>query len=127
MQTTRLAGHILPHEGRLSAGRQAEGVGVCSCGATSEVLPSANARKRWHAEHKDLIRTRGFDHLAAYPATAQQVRALIAALESDIAWQREMYGNSKDPAEKSAIGRLIGMEDALRIVREHLTPKPAAS
>lgn len=28
------------------------GIGVCRCGATSPVLPSNAARKRWHAEHK---------------------------------------------------------------------------
>lgn len=126
MENTRLAGHILPHEGRLNSGRQAEGAGVCSCGATSEVLPSANARKKWHAEHKDLIRTRGFDHLAAYPATAEQVRALIADLEADAAWQHMTYGGSTDPEDQAAIGRLVGLQDALRMVREHLTPKAAS-
>lgn len=127
MQVNRLSGHILPNEGRINAGRTAEGHAVCSCGATSpESLPSANARKAWHRDHKALIRTRGVDHLAAYPATAEQVAALLADLETQVAWQRQMYGNSKDPAEKSALGRLVGMEDALRIVREHLTPKAAS-
>jgi hypothetical protein len=127
MRANRLAGHILPNEGRLNAGRTAEGRAQCSCGATSEVLPSASARRRWHREeHKERVRECGVDRFALYPASVEQVAGLFAALEADVAWQRQMYGNSSDPAEKSAVGRLIGMEDALRTVREHLTPKAAS-
>lgn len=57
------------------------------------------------------------------PIPFAKVEVLIADLNADIAWQRKTYGNSTDPAEKSAVGRLIGMEDALRMVRQHLTPK----
>ena len=32
------------------------GIGVCRCGASSAVLPTAAARKAWHREHKDAIR-----------------------------------------------------------------------
>lgn len=68
---TRLSGHELQYEGapyRLEgrravridssyyATRAGEGRGLCSCGAYSKVLPSAAARKRWHAEHKDAVR-----------------------------------------------------------------------
>jgi hypothetical protein len=60
MRSNRLAGHTLPNEGRingLSVGySQCCGPAVCSCGAESEVLHGANARKRWHREHKDKIR-----------------------------------------------------------------------
>lgn len=48
---------------------------------------------------------------------------LIADLEADVAWQQKTYGGSTDPREKSALGRLVGMQDALRMVRQHLTPK----
>jgi hypothetical protein len=60
MRANRLAGHILPNEGRIFGNGigypQAEGVARCSCGATSEVLQSANARKAWHRAHKDAVR-----------------------------------------------------------------------
>jgi hypothetical protein len=62
----RLAGHELPHEGkatkkeRRNFAPQQTGLAVghtyCSCGARSPELPSDNARKRWHREHKDEIR-----------------------------------------------------------------------
>lgn len=29
-----------------------EGVGLCTCGAASEILESGNARKKWHRDHK---------------------------------------------------------------------------
>lgn len=32
------------------------GMALCSCGATSPILPSGNARKRWHREHKAQMR-----------------------------------------------------------------------
>lgn len=32
------------------------GRGLCACGATSDVLPSAGQRRRWHREHKQAIR-----------------------------------------------------------------------
>lgn len=59
---TRVAGHALPNEGRV---RDAygywtnEGTAVCSCGARSDSLSSTNARKRWHAEHKQQIAAEG--------------------------------------------------------------------
>lgn len=40
---------------------------------------------------------------------------VIAALEPEIAWQREAYGDGSD---KVGMGRLIGMEDALRTIHE---------
>lgn len=33
-----------------------EGCGVCSCGASSPVLETDGARKRWHRQHKDQLR-----------------------------------------------------------------------
>jgi hypothetical protein len=61
--TNRLVGHELPWEGRLnndrfSEIRNGEGATHCSCGEPSPVLPTTNARKRWHQEHKDAIRAR---------------------------------------------------------------------
>ena len=60
---TRVKGHGLLHEGRYwnglayVSGGMAHG--ICSCGAGSEPLPSALARKRWHREHKtDIITAR---------------------------------------------------------------------
>lgn len=36
--------------------RAGDGHGKCSCGAVSEEsLPSANARKRWHRDHKQRV------------------------------------------------------------------------
>jgi hypothetical protein len=61
MKNTRLAGHGLRYEGRYYApgsGYRSGGMapGTCECGAKSEPLPSAAARKRWHAGHKADIR-----------------------------------------------------------------------
>ncbi len=60
MRSNRLAGHELPNEGRLYENGiypVQQGVGVCSCGDKSQVLPSANARKKWHRDHKNDIRS----------------------------------------------------------------------
>ena len=58
---TRLAGHGLFNEGRYWTGfRYVSGgmaTGVCECGAKSKPLPSANARKKWHRDHKNDIRS----------------------------------------------------------------------
>ena len=51
---TQIPGHGLRAEGKpggLYSGTRT-GPGVCSCGATSEVLESDAARKRWHVQHK---------------------------------------------------------------------------
>lgn len=55
----RLAGHSVPYEGRIFDGwlvRDGAGEARCSCGAVSPVLPSTNARRKWHREHKDEVR-----------------------------------------------------------------------
>jgi hypothetical protein len=62
MRSNRLAGHTLPNEGKLrdASGWLApyvEGPARCSCGDWSPRLPSAYARKKWHREHKDKIRS----------------------------------------------------------------------
>lgn len=63
----RLPGHALRSEGK-AYGRNGEpegplvcyrghiGQALCECGATSEVLWSDAARRRWHAAHKDELR-----------------------------------------------------------------------
>jgi hypothetical protein len=59
MKSTRLAGHTLPDEGRIrdSDGYWiATGPAVCSCGETSDELPSDNARRRWHRNHKQTVK-----------------------------------------------------------------------
>lgn len=82
--STRLAGHSLAAEGRPVVGfdgdwpddfachwwfaspgsrgvyvrRGPEGRALCECGEWSPELPSTAARKRWHREHKDEVRTR---------------------------------------------------------------------
>lgn len=60
MRSNRLAGHTLPGEGRIFGNGvgnpQCCGPAVCSCGERSEVLHGANARKRWHREHKEKVR-----------------------------------------------------------------------
>lgn len=51
----RVQGHSLPNEGCIYSGgfrQRGEGSTKCQCGATSPVLPSDAARKRWHANHK---------------------------------------------------------------------------
>lgn len=65
---TQLRGHGLLCEGRPFAvwvtgaevptflGPSGDGVGLCSCGAHSDVVPTNAARRRWHNEHKDAIR-----------------------------------------------------------------------
>jgi hypothetical protein len=117
--------------------RQAAGESGCKTPAVAELNRSRRDGENWWAYCPDHMYGRWIEDgrvlqwrvvpVESAAVSAGRVRALIAALESDIAWQRQMYGNSEDPAEKSAIGRLIGMEDALRIVREHLTPTPAAT
>ena len=67
MNANRLAGHTLASEGapyllneqgemqrqwKRYGGVSGEGRGLCSCGATSEILPSAYRRKKWHRAHK---------------------------------------------------------------------------
>lgn len=58
---TQIPGHGLQAEGRAYGDNGnggwtrimvGDGVGLCSCGDTSEVLPSDAARKRWHKDHK---------------------------------------------------------------------------
>lgn len=59
MGSNRLAGHELSNEGRIYGDGiyiVREGKTRCSCGVESPVLPSANARRRWHANHKDEVR-----------------------------------------------------------------------
>jgi hypothetical protein len=48
----------VPRDGRWARiyGGSKVGVGVCSCGQTSDVLTSNNARKRWHKDHKAEVR-----------------------------------------------------------------------
>jgi hypothetical protein len=79
-KNTRLPGHGLRSEGMPylwadwgegPAWRQSldwRGYGLCSCGATSEVLASNGARKRWHADHKDEVRAA----LAASPDSSKE-------------------------------------------------------
>lgn len=79
MRTNRLAGHELPHEGKAThktrpnfapsqTGKQ-EGHTYCSCGEQSPELPSDNARKKWHRNHKNDIRSAaGLEQLAARQA-----------------------------------------------------------
>lgn len=58
MRANRLAGHTLPNEGAIRDGIYIVTVGStrCSCGIESPVLPSDNARRKWHRDHKDTIR-----------------------------------------------------------------------
>jgi len=60
----RLAGHELRNEGRVYGGYSAgyingPGRATCSCGFRSEELPSTNARKQWHRDHKARVRAGG--------------------------------------------------------------------
>lgn len=43
-------------KGRSGHGTSGEGHALCACGAMSEHLPSGNARKAWHREHKTAER-----------------------------------------------------------------------
>lgn len=74
MKRTALRGHALRGEGAAYVRRDEDelfwstdkdpwvkargwsGVGLCECGEPSPVLDTNNARKRWHADHKDKIR-----------------------------------------------------------------------
>ena len=58
---TQIKGHGLQAEGKPYADNEEggwmrvhvyEGVGLCSCGATSDMFDSDAARKRWHKDHK---------------------------------------------------------------------------
>ena len=63
MKNTRLAGHSLPLEGRVQMGGRLLGNGNgtgrarCSCGEESPLLPSTRARRAWHRDHKNDIRS----------------------------------------------------------------------
>jgi hypothetical protein len=76
VKASRLAGHGLPYEGRALDEHRPIGRGLwgshrpgfwssslpvgrtrCECGEWSPVLPTTAARKRWHREHKDEIRS----------------------------------------------------------------------
>lgn len=62
---TQIPGHGLQAEGKpftstVTGGwtriHGSSGVGLCSCGETSEVLGSDAARKRWFNDHKEQYR-----------------------------------------------------------------------
>jgi hypothetical protein len=61
--SNRLAGHTLPCEGRVQLGGHiigdgsGEGRACCSCGRESPLLPSTRARKQWHRDHKNDVRS----------------------------------------------------------------------
>ncbi len=59
-RNTLVPGHGLRHEGRYWNGHAyvtgGMAPGKCSCGDESDPLPTAAARRRWHAEHKAQIR-----------------------------------------------------------------------
>lgn len=65
----RLDGHGLRNEGRYWSGLsyRSDGMapGICECGTESALLPSANARKRWHRDHKDELRRAAEEQFAA--------------------------------------------------------------
>jgi hypothetical protein len=65
MRRTNVRGHALVGEGKPFTPGDEEpwirvwgysGCAVCECGAASAVERSDAARKRWHAEHKTIIR-----------------------------------------------------------------------
>jgi hypothetical protein len=67
MRRTNIRGHALRGEGKAHLPGDEEpwilvwgysGCALCECGAASAVERSDAARKRWHAEHKAIIRGR---------------------------------------------------------------------
>lgn len=68
-RTTLLPGHGLRAEGkpylrldgRWVRAENEVGRGVCSCGESSEIAISDAARKRWHADHKEQLRSKEKD------------------------------------------------------------------
>jgi hypothetical protein len=65
MRRTALRGHALRGEGAAYIPGEEEpwircrghiGYGLCECGATSTTQWSNAARKRWHADHKEVVR-----------------------------------------------------------------------
>ena len=66
MRRTALRGHALRGEGQAYKRRDEgnwlkvwggwRGVGLCECGATSSIVDTNNARKRWHVVHKAEVR-----------------------------------------------------------------------
>lgn len=62
---------------------------------------------------------------AVLPAHRSQVLAeAVGSLQPDIDWQRRMYG---DGADRLAIGRLVGMEDAQQAIRRLAESTPPAA
>jgi hypothetical protein len=51
------AGRREDHRGRVTQQAFQRGFALCECGARSPVLQSDAARRRWHRDHKDAIRT----------------------------------------------------------------------
>lgn len=96
-KNTRLAGHTLRSEGMPFVWadwgegydwRQPSnwtGKGICSCGATSEMLESNNQRKQWHAAHKAAVRA----GMSKQPPTAdltEAVRLIESAYREALLW-----------------------------------------
>lgn len=81
-RSNRLAGHTLPHEGRLGPtsewGSNCAGATACSCGEKSPFLESTRARRDWHRTHKDQVREAA-RYSQAGPLTPVDVYAAVTA------------------------------------------------
>lgn len=95
MKSNRLAGHVIKNEGRLGnantpwSQRHAMGAIQCSCGDWSPQLPSTNARREWHREHKDDVRSGRVRAITARPAAETSDAITLADIERQIALHRQ--------------------------------------
>lgn len=60
------------------------------------------------------------DEVNASAASASPLTAAEAEIAEEVAWQRQHYGGEGKDNDPAAVGRLVGMEDALAIVRKHI-------
>lgn len=86
--TLRITGHALIAEGKVLGeyryGVGGVGVGGCSCGARSPELPSGNARKQWHREHKAAVLAG--KRPAERPFTVETYATRLLELDRRVAW-----------------------------------------
>lgn len=124
--STRLAGHGLLAEGKPfhsalgDDGRPrrmtgSTGYGRCSCGVRSVLTTSDAARKRWHKEHKNLVRQsrRAGAQLPDWAALSDSERDVIRALQELAA--RWPHALEVELTEDILVARVVRPGDPRRI------------
>lgn len=111
LTNTRLSGHALLEKGaalvwdiELESWVQKLGddfnlgVGVCTCGSTSEVLNSSRGRREWHRRHKqDVLTEQSMSALkTAYPDDAwDEPEEDVVPVNIDVTWEAVFFPERK--------------------------------